>query len=83
MKYTVDCGCALCVAMNLLERATTLFEEQAPDPDWFRDYFELTGEWMVLTDEGWQPGTEKNGLIAEYGPDVILDEVNAPVVVIG
>ena len=83
MKITVDCDCTLCVAMNLLERATTMFEEQAPDPEWFRDYFELTGEWMVLTDEGWQPGENKGDIIKDYGIDAILDEINAPVVVVG
>ncbi len=66
-------------AMGLLERAEgRLADDSPPDAIWWRDVFLLTGAHMVLTDEGWQEGGNKAGLIAEYGADVIEDEVNAP-----
>lgn len=63
----------LAKAMNLLKRADAA-EIAAPDKDWFRDLYLLTGEHAVLTDEGWIPGVEKH-LVS---PDNILDEINAP-----
>lgn len=63
-------------AMNLLERAATRFENDAPDKDWHRDFYLLTGEHAVLTDEGWSAGADKSALL-ESGYQ-ILDEVNAP-----
>jgi hypothetical protein len=53
-------------------------EVEAPDPTWTHDYYLFTGQWMLLTDEGWEPGELKAELINEYGADAILDEVNAP-----
>lgn len=66
------------LAMDLLKRAESYLSEQPPDSNWFRDLFRLNGEHMVLTEEGWQPGCEKQALIDEYGADYIQDEVNAP-----
>jgi hypothetical protein len=71
-------------AMDLLERVDKN-ETLPPDATWYRDYYVLTGEHMILTDEGWCPGMEKQALIDEYLEDgeatdtLILDEVNAPV----
>jgi hypothetical protein len=61
-------------AMDLLERAEPKFEDGGPDVDWHRDFFLLTGDHMICTDEGWQPGD------TEPRPDAdeILCEVNAP-----
>lgn len=60
--------------MNLLERALPQFEHNAPDAKWFKEYFSLTGEHMILTEEGWEPG----GAREVYQPGEVLDEVNAP-----
>jgi hypothetical protein len=65
-------------AMSLVSRAGDFFSDDPPE-DWFRDYYILTGEHMVATEEGWQLGSNKAELIAEYGEDYIQDEVNAPV----
>lgn len=66
-------------AMSLLERAADrLSDDTSPDVEWWTDWFELTGEHMILTDEGWEPGSIKAELIEEYGFEAILDEVNAP-----
>jgi hypothetical protein len=65
------------VAMNLLRRAVDS-EIQAPDVDWFKDFFTLSGDHMILSDEGWECGSAKQSYIDEFGPDSILDEVNAP-----
>ena len=47
-------------------------EREAPDKTWWQDLYSLTGEHMVLTDEGWCP--------AEFveDPCEVLLEVNAP-----
>lgn len=37
-------------------RAADSFEDSAPDREWFGELYELTGEHMILTDEGWCPG---------------------------
>lgn len=67
----------LAKAMDLLMRAEDrLADDTAPDPTWWFDLFTLTGDHMVLTEEGWEPGECKESLIAEYGEDHILDEVN-------
>jgi hypothetical protein len=67
----------LTAAMGLLERvATHLDDSQPPDGRWWRDYFVLTGDHMILTDEGWESGDSKESYAD--APDSILDEVNAP-----
>lgn len=60
-------------AMSLLERAVAT-EMSAPDETWFQEYFALTGEHMILTEEGWTVGSDK----VVYPPEEILAEVNAP-----
>lgn len=60
-------------AMQILDSLTEIMDEHAPDPGWWREYFTLSGQHMVLTDEGWEPGD------IERDPEVeIHDEVNAP-----
>lgn len=44
----------------------------------WRRYYELSGQHMILTDEGWEPGESKASYIANGFADWILDEVNAP-----
>jgi hypothetical protein len=68
-------------ALSLLERVVAA-EIQAPDPQWFRDYFLLTGQHMILTEEGWESGDSKQAYLDGLNPedsieDVILDEVGA------
>ena len=71
-------------ATDLLKRAANrLAGDRAPDETWWPDLFELTGEHMILTDEGWQPGSEKQSYLDDHAKhpgwsDPILDEVNAP-----
>jgi len=52
--------------------------EHAPDEDWFRDYFLLTGVHAVLTEEGWIPADQNTVEITGEEPMEVLDEVNAP-----
>jgi hypothetical protein len=60
------------IALNLLERAGDRFDEYAPDSNWWKDYFNLTGKHMVRTEYGWQdPKTLEEG-------EEILEEINKP-----
>lgn len=43
--------------------------ERAPDKTWFREFYKLSGDHMVLTEEGWAPPDRAEGM-------EILDEVN-------
>ena len=45
----------------------------------WRDYYEWTGDHMILTDEGWERGEVKESYLASGDSDAIIDEVNAPV----
>jgi hypothetical protein len=71
-------------ALDLLNRAASrLADESAPDPTWWPNLFALTGEHMILTDEGWESGDSKQSYIdglrsGESINDVILGEINAP-----
>lgn len=61
----------LAAAMVCLEAISDLVSDRPPDETWWRDYFLLTGEHMILTDEGWVP---------PYMVDPqseVLEEVNA------
>jgi hypothetical protein len=51
--------------------------EMCPDPGWWKEMFLVTGQHMILDDEGWWPGEAKH----LYDPEDILDEVNEPVFV--
>jgi hypothetical protein len=64
-------------AVDLLDRAAVVLEEHPPDVSWLRDFYLLTGDHMILTDEGWQSGDGKNSVIEQFGNDAIYDEVNA------
>lgn len=70
----------LAPVIPLLERAAEFCSDNPPDKDWFRDYFLFTGDHMILTDEGWEPGNlieqiRKDNDDPEWEPD---DEINAP-----
>lgn len=65
-------------AMNLLASASEMFEEEPPNESWFYNYFTLTGEHVVRTEEGWQAGSSKQQLIEDFGADYIQEELNAP-----
>jgi hypothetical protein len=77
-------------AENLLDRFAEVYGEVplegamiAPGNELWRDYYEWTGDHMILTDEGWEPGELKQEFIDslegdETIDDIILDEVNAP-----
>lgn len=65
-------------AMRMVNQLEEWREDHAPDHNWFRDLFLLTGAHLVLTEEGWIPA-EANTLDATgFEPMEILDEVNAP-----
>lgn len=53
------------------------FFDPAPDEDWFRDFYTLTGDHVVLTEEGWIPADQNTREITGEEPMEILDEVNA------
>lgn len=70
---------------SLLERFVELYGETplsgsmiAPGRKLWRDYYEFMGDHMILTDEGWEPGSAKRSYLDEVGSDAILDEVNCP-----
>ena len=64
-------------AMDLLDRAAAhMADRSAPDSEWWKEYFLLTGEHMVLTDEGWEPGEVKGSYLQEDPTWTPLDEVN-------
>lgn len=70
-----------CLAMSLVERTAEATGDNPVDDQWFRDYFLITGEHMILADGSWEPGKLKEQIREDNGtpdwePD---DEVNAPV----
>lgn len=56
--------------------------ERPPDNNWWRDYFRLSGDHVVLTEEGWEPASiyksqpELRAEMAASGG--FLEELNAP-----
>lgn len=59
------------MASDLLDRAAhRLSDDEAPDG--------LTGEHMILTDEGWAGGESRQSVVDDFGEEAILDEVNKP-----
>lgn len=72
------------LALDLLDRAANDMEDRSPDSTWLRDFFVLTGDHMILTDEGWESGEVKQDYLDTWQKDhpswsnPILDEVNAP-----
>jgi hypothetical protein len=75
---TIDEKCNL--ALDLLKRADTVIGDVPPDENWYRDYFTLTGEHMILIEEGWVPPELNTKEVTGEDPQEVLDEVNAPVV---
>jgi hypothetical protein len=81
-ENTMDLQAKYDKAMDLLNRASEKMDEPqaVPDANWLGEYYTLTGDHMICTEEGWEPGEGK----AEYmkDPDFdstnILMEVNAP-----
>lgn len=65
-------------AMQALEHLTDFFDE-APDKNWYRDYYLLTGDHMQLTEEGWVPASLNTREQTGEEPMEVLDEVNFPV----
>lgn len=66
-------------AMDLLDRAADhLADSPAPDATWWKELFQITGEHMILTEEGWESGEGKSAYLTEGDDNPILDEVNAP-----
>ncbi len=45
--------------------------EVAPDAQWMRDFFKLTGDHAVLTEDGWMEAVHAEGY-------EVLEEINAP-----
>ena len=76
----------IATAMLLLARATELLADSPVknDPAFWKDLYLFTGQYMILTDEGWENGDNKQSYVElaekEGLPigDFILDEVNAP-----
>jgi hypothetical protein len=65
--------------MDLMDKLMDFgFFDPAPDENWFRDYYTLTGDHVVLTEEGWIPADQNTVEITGEEPMEILDEVNAP-----
>lgn len=82
MRLNAKLTTKLKIAHALLDRAAErLCDDRAPDATWWRELFVLTGQHMILTDEGWEPGENKQTYIEEWAKnpewsDPILDEVN-------
>lgn len=58
--------------------AISEFLDEAPDDNFFRDLFVLTGDHMVLTEEGWITAESNTDEETNGEPSEVLDEVNAP-----
>jgi hypothetical protein len=64
--------------MDLLDKLMEFgFFDPAPDENWFRDYYTLTGDHVVLTEEGWIPADQNTVEVTGEEPMEIFDEVNA------
>lgn len=73
------------VATRLLNRIVgQIGDVPIHDPTWWREYYLFSGEHMICSDEGWEPGDSKQSYIdlAESEgvrlSSFIIDEVNAP-----
>lgn len=65
-------------AKELLGSLMEFFLEEAPDREWWKDYFTVTGEHMQLTEEGWIPASENTREATGVESLEVLFEVNAP-----
>lgn len=76
---------------NLLDRFVAVYGEVplegemiAPGLKLWHDYYEWSGDHMILTDEGWETGEAKQSYVdlakdeGQVLSDFILDEVNTP-----
>lgn len=68
---------------DLLERFSELYGETQlsgsmikPGHNLWREYHEYSGDHLILTDEGWEPGESKVQYLHDGGE--IYDEANAP-----
>lgn len=64
-----------------LDCIMSIFWEFAPnrDPDWYGDYYTITGDHMHCTEEGWIPAEMNTFEYTGYEPMEVLYEVNKPV----
>lgn len=53
-------------------------EYSMPTPEFLKEYFLLSGEHMILTEDGWEPGSGKESYPDDGLSPELLDEVNAP-----
>lgn len=65
-------------AMTALEHLLDMVDEEAPDAEWWPDYYKLTGQHMILTEEGWEPGEHAKYYLESDPKWEPLDEVNQP-----
>lgn len=66
-------------AMQYLEGLAEIVGDRAPDANWWRDYYELDGTHMQLTEEGWVPADQNTREATGVEPMEVLDEVNKPI----
>lgn len=52
--------------------------EIAPDKNWLKEYYSITGDHMVLTEYGWLPADQNTFEATGEEPLEIRDEINAP-----
>lgn len=65
-------------AMKYLDSLREFIGDESPDESWWRDYFELEGSHMQLTEEGWVRASDNTLEATGADPMEVLDEVNAP-----
>ena len=72
------------IAQSKIERALDLldalsdFFDVAPDANYIRDIYLITGDHMVLTDEGWVTSESNTWEVTGEEPMEVFDEVNKP-----
>ena len=72
----IDNDNSLCVALEVV--VDMLAEGPSPDSSWWKERYEVTGEHVVLTEEGWMPAEMNTVEHTGEEPVEVLDEVNAP-----
>ena len=67
-------------ALDLLNRAASHMSdiETGPPDNWWKEFFQLTGTHMILTEEGWEDGEAKASYLKDDPEWKPLDEVCAP-----
>lgn len=63
-----------------VEVASDMLGDRAPDDNWLRDWYLVTGDHMVRTEEGWIPAEMNTREHTGEDPMEVLEEVNAPTV---